>query len=131
VANDRPTVAELLEAVRHFIATDVVPALEGKKQFHARVAANVIAIVQRELALEDEQLRGEWLRLNRLLGSETVAPANRAAMHRQLEQRTETLCERIRAGDADSGAWRTLLLEHVRQTVIDKLAVAKPGFAKG
>src|SRR5947208_3263750 len=47
---DRPDVRELLDAVRGFLEEDVVPALEGPRQFHARVAANVLAIVGRELA---------------------------------------------------------------------------------
>ena len=37
---DRPTYAELLAAVRHFLEADVVPRLDGPKKFHARVAAN-------------------------------------------------------------------------------------------
>lgn len=46
----RPTARELLEAVREFLTNDVMPATEGRVQFHARVAANVVAIVERELA---------------------------------------------------------------------------------
>jgi hypothetical protein len=47
---DRPTREELIDAVRDFLETDVVPALEGTLKFHARVAANVLGIVGRELA---------------------------------------------------------------------------------
>ena len=41
---DRPTIAELLEAVRDFLERDVVDALEGTTKFHARVAVNVLGI---------------------------------------------------------------------------------------
>jgi hypothetical protein len=46
-----PTTAELLEAVREFLEQDVMPATDGRLRFHARVAANALAQVERELAL--------------------------------------------------------------------------------
>lgn len=48
----RPTARELLAAVREFLSDEVMPATEGRLSFHARVAANVVAIVERELAQE-------------------------------------------------------------------------------
>jgi aminoglycoside phosphotransferase (APT) family kinase protein len=50
--NGRPTARELLDAVHGFLLDDVVPGTTGRISFHARVAANVIAIVERELAQE-------------------------------------------------------------------------------
>ncbi len=47
----RPTASELLEAVREFLTDQVRPATSGQLAFHARVAANVLAIVARELEL--------------------------------------------------------------------------------
>ncbi len=47
----RPTASELLEAVREFLTGQVMPATSGQLAFHARVAANVLAIVARELEL--------------------------------------------------------------------------------
>lgn len=44
-----PTAGELVAAVRAFIAG---LALEGRDGFHAKVAANVLAIVERELAAD-------------------------------------------------------------------------------
>jgi hypothetical protein len=125
---DRPTYAELLEAVQHFIETDVVPALEGPKKFHARVAANVVAIVQRELRTEEEQLQGEWGRLRTLLQPEETKANGRDALRAQVRSWTKRLCERIRAGDADAGPWREQVMAHLRQTVTDKLAVANPKY---
>jgi hypothetical protein len=125
---DRPTTQELLEAVRHFLEMDVVAALEGTKRFHARVAANVLAIVGRELALESQHLRREWHRLDSLLGTAPM-PAESSAIKQALRERTETLCDRIRRGDADAGAFRTALLDHVRQTVLEKLAIDNPKLA--
>jgi len=49
----RPTAAELLEAVREFLSNDAMPALPSELAFRARVAANAVGIVERELALGD------------------------------------------------------------------------------
>ena len=125
---DRPTYTELLEAVQHFLEADAVPALEGTKKFHARVAANVVAIIRRELQNQDAQLRAEWARLDAVLGVAEPAPADRSELRRRLRARTSELCERIQRGDADTGAWRAAVLDHVRQTVVDKLRVANPKY---
>ena len=122
---DRPTCSELLQAVQQFLETDVVPALEGPKKFHARVAANVLAIVQRELDSEEVQLRAEWSRLDALLGAAPL-PTERDALRAQLHQRSTELADRIRRGEADTGDRRRAVLAHVRKTVVDKLAVANP-----
>src|SRR5689334_4055744 len=45
----RPTAAELVAAVADFLDNDVRKACEGQVGFHARVAANVLRIVEREL----------------------------------------------------------------------------------
>ncbi len=47
----RPTASELLEAVREYLIGSVMPATSGQVAFHARVAANALAIVARELEL--------------------------------------------------------------------------------
>ncbi len=44
-----PTSAELVHAVREFLEQEVMPATEGRLSFHARVAVNVLAQVEREL----------------------------------------------------------------------------------
>ena len=122
---DRPTAAELLDAARGFLEADVIPGLEGRKQFHARVAANVLGIVARELALEDRHVAAEWLRLDALLGSATM-PSEAEARRTALIARNEALCELIRRVDADGGELGRSVLDHVRRTVREKLAIAKP-----
>jgi hypothetical protein len=47
----RPTASELLEAVREYLTGSVMPGTSGQLAFHARVAANALAIVARELEL--------------------------------------------------------------------------------
>jgi aminoglycoside phosphotransferase (APT) family kinase protein len=46
----RPTARELLDAVEGYLRDDVLPGTDGRLSYHARVAANVLAIVARELA---------------------------------------------------------------------------------
>ncbi len=41
MTQDRPSTAELVAAVREFLERDVMPATEGRVQFHTRVAVNV------------------------------------------------------------------------------------------
>jgi hypothetical protein len=92
---------------------------------HARVAANVLAIVGRELALDDAQLGAEWARLDALLGG-VDPPADQAARRGALRDRTEALCARIRDGAADAGPFRDAVLAHLTATVREKLAIANP-----
>src|SRR5262245_57440256 len=122
---DRPTLAELLDAVREFLEKDALEGLDGTAKFHARVAANVLAIARRELELEPPQLDAEWERLAGLLGP-VPAPIGLPALRDAVRQRTEMLCERIRQGDADDGPFRAAVLDHVRTTVREKLAIANP-----
>ena len=49
MTHGRPTAAELVAAVAEFLDTDVRKATDGRVNFHARVAANVLRIVEREL----------------------------------------------------------------------------------
>jgi hypothetical protein len=128
---DRPGVCELLDAVRAFLEEEVVPALEGPRQFHARVAANVLSIVGRELAGEETSLLAEWERLARVLGGEASAPPARLeALRAAVRARTAALAERIRRGEADAGPFRAAVRAHLRATVEEKLRVANPRFGK-
>jgi Domain of unknown function (DUF6285) len=109
----RPTAAELVAAVADFLDEDVRNALRsdgrladaGQVSFHARVAANVLRIVEREL-LDDSAAPD-------LLGypDETA------------------LAAAIRAGDLDGRAGD--VLSCLRTLVRHRLAVAHPGYDAG
>lgn len=124
---DRPTSDELLAAVERFLDEEIVPNVQGARGFHARVAANVIRIVRRELAAEEEQLAAEWAGLNHILGAASP-PEDREAWRRAISERTAALCERIRQGEADAGPFRDAVWAHVRETVRRKLQVSNPGW---
>jgi Domain of unknown function (DUF6285) len=53
-AYGRPLAAELVSAVAEFLESDVRAATSGQVNFHARVAANALRIVERELLDEGE-----------------------------------------------------------------------------
>lgn len=124
---DRPTATELLTAVRELLERDLLPGLDGRKRFHTIVAANVLAVVARELEEEETHLVAEWRRLRDLLGvDETVPPGRLAGLRAAVRALNERLCERIRAGDADDGPFAAAVAAHVRMTVVEKLRVANP-----
>jgi len=114
------------EALYDLLEREVVPGLEGPRRYHARVAANVVAIVAREIETEEAQLQSEWERLGALLGLREQPPIRRDALRDAVRERTQALVARIRRGDADRGAWRVDLIAHLRRTVADKLAVSRP-----
>lgn len=107
--HDRPTAAELVEAVREFLEREVLPALEGRLQFHARVAVNALAIVERELELGPAQ-----------------EEAHAAALARLGVADDAELAAAIRAGRLDG--FDPLVLETVRAAVRAKLEVANPRY---
>lgn len=98
----RPTAAELVAAVAEFLETDVRQETSGSVNFHARVAANVLRTVEREL-LDDRSSPG-------LLGF-----ADEAA-----------LAAAIRRGDLDERG--PDLLPVLRTLVLHRLAVSHPGY---
>lgn len=107
--HDAPTGVELLEAVREFLVADVMAATDGRTRFHARVAANVVAMVGREIALGPRQQSEYTARLAALgVGSDAE------------------LADAIRAGELDGRADEVRTV--VRTAVAAKLAVAHPGY---
>ena len=113
---DQPSMRELVDAVRRFLETRAMPELKGHTAFHARVAANALGIVARELERGAEAQAGELQRLQVLLGrADTLEALNR------------DLCRRIRAGRFTPST--PGLAEHLEQTARDKLAIDQPQYA--
>jgi len=122
---DRPSYDELLAAIEHFLDSEIVPNVPGSRGFHARVAANAIRIVRRELSSEEEQLAAEWSGLDAVLGP-SERPSSREDLRAALRERNEALCALIRDGDADDGETARKVFAHVQGTVRDKLTVTDP-----
>jgi hypothetical protein len=107
--HDRPTASELVEAVREWIRRSQVDGEIEPNAFHARVAMNMLAIVERELALGPRQGRAHSERLEHLGVADDRG-----------------LADAIRSGGLDDrmDEVRRLVWESVR----DKLAVANPEY---
>ena len=113
---DPPSAKTIVVAVREFLEQDAMPKLEGRSAFHARVAANALAIVERQLEQGPEQEAAEARRLAALLGGEGT-----------LEEQNRELCRRIRAGAI--GLESEALVEHLRETTLAKLAADQPRYS--
>jgi|SRR5579863_8321436 len=125
---DRPTSIELLEAAAKFVDRELVPAIEGARQFQARVVANVMRIVAREIEMEERLLFDEVETLISLIGAEKPHLHERGKLREFAVKLSEELSERIKKGEADAGEWRAKVLAGVRKIVEDKLRVANPRY---
>lgn len=106
---DRPTATELLEAVRHFLSSTLSDEVSGRMAFHCRVAANMVAIVERELASGGEHATAHQARLSRLGMADDAE-----------------LAEQIASGAVDDRY--SEINAALRGAVWDKLAVANPKY---
>jgi uncharacterized protein DUF6285 len=107
-AHGRPTAAELVAAVAEFLETDVRQATGGQVNFHARVAANALRIVERELLDEGEDESRGALAAWGFAGEDELAAA-------------------IRAGELD-GRPGPEVAALLRTLVRRRLAAAHPGY---
>ena len=102
-----PSARELAAAVEEFLREEAVPATSGRLSFLARVAANVVAMLERELEL---------------------GPAYAAAHAARLEalgvRDDAELCEAIRKGRLDDRIDEVVAL--ARADAIEKLRIANP-----
>lgn len=113
---DQPSAIELVDIVADFIRNHAMPQLQGHAAFHARVAANALDIVKRELEIAPKASAEEHQRLAVLLGrSGTIDELNR------------DLCARIETGDL------TLetpgLADHLWAITMTKLAIDQPRYS--
>jgi hypothetical protein len=112
---DQPSIRELVEAVRSFLETRAMPELKGHTAFHARVAANALAIAVRQLDMAEASGAEELARLKTFLGHDGT-----------LDELNRELCARIRKREF------TLetpgLAEHLELTTRDKVAIDQPQY---
>lgn len=113
---DQPTAAELVEAVADFIRNHAMPQLQGHAAFHARVAANALDIVRRELEIAPVANADEKSRLASLLGHDG-----------SLEELNRDLCDRI--GNGTFSLETPGLADHLWITTLTKLAIDQPNYS--
>jgi len=126
LTQDRPDAPELLDALAEFLFADVRGSVPREKRFQVLIAANVCAVVARELRAGEEPLREDFALFGELLGSELDVPAA-AELPEAVRRAERRLAEEIRGGAFDARLDRLIagLREHVRR----KLDVARPGYA--
>src|ERR1700691_3232332 len=100
--HDRPTSTELIAAARLFLETELLPALtDPRLRFQTLVAAHVLGIVERELPVEEADLRWELAWLSDVLG-EPISPADSLLdLRKQVREGSHRLCVSIREGTFD------------------------------
>jgi aminoglycoside phosphotransferase (APT) family kinase protein len=115
-ALDMPRTDELVSSVRDYLRGDVMAATEGRLNFLARVAANSLDIVLRELSLGEAQRKLEQQRLRALFGT-----------NEDLEALRWRLVHALRDGSMPLD--RPGLADHLRQTVVNQLAIDQPSYS--
>lgn len=112
---DQPRAEELVEAVARWIDS-VRPGLAPRDAFLARVAANALGVVRRELIGGAAAEAAAQARLAELLGREgTVAELN------------AELCARLRDGTMDRDT--PGLLAALRANITEQIAIDQPSYA--
>ena len=113
---DQPSMRELVEAVRAFLEQKAMPELKGHTAFHARVAANALAIVARQLERGGQSDADELAGLRALLGRNGT-----------LEELNRALCRAIRDGDID--IFSAELQQHLERTARAKIEIDQPNYS--
>ncbi len=118
--HDRPTIAELLAAVRAYLDDEVAASADRRARFRALIAANVLGIVERELraSAADARFDDDGLRA---LGYDSGT----------VGERRRRLCAEIRAGDYDAPERFAAAFAYAREAVRRKLAVSNPRYLAG
>jgi hypothetical protein len=113
---DRPTPSEIIGAVAAFLKTTVAAQTTGATSFQARVAANALEMMKRELELSPAEDAAERDRLKALLGVDG-----------SLFDLNVELSRRIAAGEIETSS--PALIDHLWATTMAKLAVDQPTYA--
>jgi hypothetical protein len=113
---DQPSKRGLVEAVRDFLEQKAMPELKGHTAFHARVAANALAIVARQLERGADAEAEEIKRLRALLGRDG-----------SLEELNRALCRAIRTGELDMLSPE--LQQHLERTARAKIEIDQPNYS--
>jgi hypothetical protein len=123
---DRPTAPELLDALAELLFADVREWVPRERRFQILVAANLCAVIARELRAGEEPSAADAQLFRALLRADGPAPVPGKADDEAREAAAQ-LAKRIRAGELDDDIEKVAgrLGEHVRR----KLDVARPGYA--
>jgi Domain of unknown function (DUF6285) len=124
---DRPEASELLDAVAEYLFTELRSEVPGEQRFRVLVAANVCAVLAREIRAGEGPDRDDLALFRELLDQRGEAPADRARLAAEVRRAAAELSARLRSGDLDDRLEELIprLEEHVRR----KLEIARPGYS--
>jgi len=122
---DRASAVELLDGISRFLRRQSEKQEDRWLRFQLLVASNSLAIVQRELEMEEGFLREEWAMLNDLL-EEAQAPANFAALQEAYRARQHDLGARIRAGEFDDEQAERALVAFLVTETRNRVRITNP-----
>jgi hypothetical protein len=122
---DRPTAPELLDALAGMLFAEVREWVPRERRFQVLVAANVCAVVARELRAGAAPSQADALLFRELLGAGPAEPAPANAEAEARDAAAE-LATSLRSGELDDRLPEVTdrLREHVRR----KLEIARPGY---
>jgi hypothetical protein len=124
---DRPTAPELLDALAAMLFGQVREWVPRERRFQILVAANVCAVVARELRAGSEPSLAD-VRLFRELLHRPVEPHVPAHEAPDAARATAAdLARAIRAGELDDEL--AIVIDRMREHVARKLEIARPGYA--
>ncbi len=118
---DRPTAAELLATVATYLEEELMPVLEGPLAYRTRVAANLVGMLEREVALGQASLTREREAVAALLG---VAAPTDGTLEAQVAELNRRLVAAIDAGRVTHAQAWPVLMDSARA----KLAIIRPGY---
>src|SRR3954469_3870645 len=113
---DQPDGADILDAVSRLLRDTLMPRLPPELVFQARVAANALDLVAREIRFGDAVEREALQRLRALLQRDG-----------SLQELESELSQRIRDGELDLQSEG--VAEHLWQTTLAKLKIDQPNYA--
>jgi hypothetical protein len=125
---DRPTAPELLDAVAGYLFAELRPTVVREQRFPLLVAANLCAVVARELRAGSDPDLADLALFREAAGTPPPEPLVPVVASPEAEARRAAaeLAKLIREGRLDGRLAETvsMLREHVRR----KLEVARPGY---
>jgi hypothetical protein len=123
---DRPSMSELVLAVREFLEIEIAPVLSDPRlKFRTLVAMNALGMIARESELEEVRVRQECTGLHELLEQDSDIPILFLEVKIGVLEANEVLAQSIRSGEISFGTF-----DHLERVTRAKLEVSNPGFLK-
>jgi hypothetical protein len=126
---DRPSKEALLDALAGFLLQQVRPSIaDPGLSFRVLIAANLATVVAAEIRSEEAQDEAELARLQALLPEvRATRGSTRDELHAAIRTLNTALCRQLRSDRIDQEQFARSAA-HVKQTLLEKLAVNNPRF---